>query len=75
MPYLNGQNLRDTPLIERKKKLEALLNRVRTHYSPIQRTRSAMVVTCSSKRNTTTWKGLLARKSTALIAANAMAIG
>jgi bifunctional non-homologous end joining protein LigD len=27
MPYLNGENLRDTPLIERKKKLEALLKR------------------------------------------------
>ncbi|MGZ5165250.1 MAG: ATP dependent DNA ligase, partial [Burkholderiales bacterium] len=27
MPYLNGENLRSTPLIERKKKLEALLKR------------------------------------------------
>lgn len=27
MPYLNGTDLRDTPLIERKKKLEALLRR------------------------------------------------
>jgi len=27
MPYLNGENLRNTPLIERKKKLEALLKR------------------------------------------------
>ena len=27
MPYLNGEDLRNTPLIERKKKLEALLKR------------------------------------------------